>query len=170
MVGALLSGMPLPCDPVSTHLTAGEFLHTDHADLAIEQAMLWASSPEIRANAIRLAEDVFEPCRRILAVPLRVTSGLRCPELNQRVGGQPTSRHLFGLAVDVVPLEGLDPMPALFALMHAMRRGEIPRLDKAIVEGKAGHRWLHLQAAADGVPARQLALQSEDGREFARVA
>lgn len=155
---------------LSEHLAVDEFLATGHEDLRDEQLQLWEASPEIRANAVRLAEDVFEPCRRVLAVPLRVTSGLRCPALNARVGGQPTSRHLFGLAVDVVPLEGLDPMPALFAIMHALRRGELPHLDKAIVEGKPGHRWLHLQAAADGTPARALVLQSEDGREFARVA
>jgi hypothetical protein len=155
---------------LSPHLSITEFLRTEHEDLGPEQEILWLSSEEIRSNALRLAEEVFEPCRQVLAVPLVVTSGLRCPELNFRVGGQPTSRHLFGLAIDVVPGDGMDALPALYCLMHALRRGELPHLDKAIVEGKAGGRWLHLQAAQDGAPTRQLCLSSEDGREFARVA
>lgn len=155
---------------LSEHLTVLEFLGTSHRDLADEQHQLWEASPEIRANAIRLAEEVFEPCRQVLAVPLTVTSGLRCPALNERVGGKPTSRHLFGLAIDVVPGGGMDPTPALFCLMHAMRRGELPQIDQAIVEGTGWRRWLHLQAAADGRPARQLAMRSEDGRTFARVS
>lgn len=155
---------------LSLHLSVREFLRTSHADLADEQEQLWASSPEIRANAIRLAEEVFEPCRAALAVPLTVTSGLRCPALNERVGGQPRSRHLFGLAVDVVPGDGLESMPALFALMHAIRRGELPFIDEAIVEGRGDGKWLHLQAAGDGRPARRLALSSPDGRVFARVS
>jgi hypothetical protein len=159
-----------PIEHLSPNLSVSEFLRTQHIDLVPDQVDLWQASPEIRANAVRLAEEVFEPCRAVLRVPLRVTSGLRCPELNHRVGGRPTSRHLFALAVDVVPLEGLDPLPALYCLMHALRRGELPHLDQAIVEGPSGSRWLHLQAAQDGRPSRQLVLQSEDGRAFARVA
>jgi hypothetical protein len=156
-------------DLLSPHLSVAEFLATSHQDLEDEQEQLWEASPEIRANAVRLATEVFEPCRAVLKVPLRISSGLRCPPLNHLVGGKPASRHLFGLAIDVVPLEGLDPLPALYCLMHALRRGELPKLDQAIVEGPPGGRWLHLQAAADDRPARQLVLQSEDGRAFARV-
>jgi hypothetical protein len=160
-----------PIEHLSENLSVAEFLRTQHVDLVPDQVELWQSCPELRANAVRLAEEVFEPCRAVLRVPLRVTSGLRCPELNHRVGGKPTSRHLFGLAIDVVPGGALDPMPALYCLMHALRRGELPHLDQAIIEGSpATGKWLHLQAAQDGRPSRQLVLQSEDGREFARVA
>lgn len=154
---------------LSEHLTVAEFLATRHEDLVPEQEQLWEASPEIRANAVRLAEEVFEPVRAVLRVPLIVTSGLRSPALNERVHGQVQSRHLFGLALDLLPGAGMDPMPALFCLMHAMRRGELPHVDKAIVEGRAGARWLHVQAAADGRPARQLALRSDDGKHFATV-
>jgi hypothetical protein len=163
---------------LSEHLSVAEFLNTrDHQDLMPEQEMLWLSSEEIRANAVRLAEDVFEPCRAALAVPLRVTSGLRSPPLNERVGGAGSakrpgtkpSRHLFGLAVDVVPV-GMDPLPALYCLMHAIRRGELLDVDQVIVEGKANGRWLHLQAADGTRPARRLVLTSEDGSVFGRVS
>lgn len=155
---------------LSPNLSVAEFLRTQHVDLVPEQVALWQSSPELRANSVRLAEEVFEPCRKVLRVPLRVTSGLRCPPLNERVGGQPTSRHLFGLAVDVVPTEGLDCTPAIYCLMHALRRGELPHLDKAIVEGSDTAQWLHLQAALDERPARGLFLTSANGRVFGRVS
>ncbi len=52
----------------------------------------------------------FEDKIRLLAVlfPLSVTSWIRSRKHNTAVGGVPTSRHLFGLAVDVVFDEGVD--------------------------------------------------------------
>ncbi len=155
---------------ISEHFVLDEVLHTEHLDHAAELLALWNASPEIRANVLRTAAEVLEPVRSVLRVPLRISSWLRTPGLNHAVGGRPDSRHLYGLAVDVIPTEGLDPLGALYCLMHAMRRGELTRLDKAIVEGREGARWLHLQAAADGRVAQHLALASEDGREFARLA
>lgn len=37
---------------------------------------------------------------------LIITSGYRCPELNARVGGSPTSAHQTGNAADIVPANG----------------------------------------------------------------
>jgi hypothetical protein len=154
---------------LSEHLSVAEFLHTDADDLIPDQEALWAASPEIRANAMRMAVEVFEPAREALGCPLRVTSGLRCPPLNHLVGGKPDSRHLFGLAIDCIP-QGLDPLPAIYVLLHAIRRGQIQGVDKVIIEGKPGRAWLHLQAAADGREARRMVMESEDGRVFAPLA
>ena len=153
-------------DYLSTHLTVAEFISTQHRSLLAEQERAWVGDERLHRNAERLARDVFEPVREVLAVPLYVTSGFRCRTLNEAIGGQALSYHLDGLAVDVVPL-GLDPRAALFAILAAMRRGELPHLDKAIVEMG---RWIHLQAARDGQPARMLAMESSDGRTFAAIS
>ncbi len=151
---------------LSPHLTVAEWVHTSHREFVEEQEALWYGSPAIRDASLRFAIEVFEPVRRLVG-PLHVSSGLRCRGLNAAVGGQPASRHLYGLAADVIPLE-MDVAGALFAVAHALRRGELPGLDRAIDE--FGGRWLHLQSAmADEVPAR-LVLSTVDGREYARVA
>lgn len=151
---------------LSEHLSEVEFLATQHRELLGEQERAWVADAHLRRNAVRLALEVFEPIRTVLGVPLHVTSGFRCPKLNAAVGGRPASLHLEGLAADVVPV-GLDPQPALFVILHAMRRGELPLVDQVIVEFG---RWLHIQAARDGAPVRRLALETADGRSFARVA
>ena len=92
--------------------------------------------------------------------PLHVTSGYRCSLLNATVGGRPTSRHVLGLAVDVVPI-GLDLTAAWKTLVTALIAGRLPHVDQAIWE----MGWIHLQAAAEGAPRQEL-LVSHDGVHF----
>ena len=39
--------------------------------------------------------------RKSLNAPMKINSGFRCPEHNEKVGGSSTSMHLYGRAVDV---------------------------------------------------------------------
>ena len=39
--------------------------------------------------------------RKILERPVYITSGYRCPEYNQKIGGVVNSYHLIGLAADI---------------------------------------------------------------------
>jgi len=39
--------------------------------------------------------------REIIERPIYITSGYRCPEYNQKIGGVVNSYHLIGLAVDI---------------------------------------------------------------------
>lgn len=151
---------------LSEHLSEAEFLATAHRAFLGEQAASWGAHPEWRANGARLALQVFEPVRALLAVPLHVNSGFRCYGLNREVGGAASSRHLLGLAIDVVPV-GLPVLDAMFRIREALRAGALPHLDKGIVECGT---WLHLQAAEGGAPARHLALESPDGVTFATLA
>lgn len=53
-------------------------------------------------NAIRaLVLNVLEPLRLELGMPVHVSSGYRCPELNREVGGTPDSQHVRGEAADI---------------------------------------------------------------------
>jgi hypothetical protein len=61
-----------------------------------------------------------------------VTSGYRTPDHNARVGGVPTSRHLTGQAVDLVPRQG-ETMAQLYS-----RVGQVPGV-RAINEGDHIH-------------------------------
>lgn len=54
---------------------------------------------KILANATAMA-NTMEKVREILCCPIVVNSWFRCKELNRRLGGKTTSKHLEGLAVD----------------------------------------------------------------------
>jgi len=53
---------------------------------------------------VRIHPKIPELCQVIrdqIGLPIYISSGVRSPETNQRVGGSPTSSHLKGLAVDI---------------------------------------------------------------------
>lgn len=52
-------------------------------------------------NLERLITHVLDPLREAYGKPIRVTSGYRCPAVNAKVGGSPTSDHLRGMAADI---------------------------------------------------------------------
>lgn len=53
-------------------------------------------------NALRdTCIKILEPLRAELIVPIKITSGYRCEELNKLIGGSKTSQHCFGQAVDI---------------------------------------------------------------------
>jgi hypothetical protein len=89
--------------------------------------------------------------------PLRVTSCYRCPGLNYVIGGSKTSRHMMGLAGDLLPVT--------MRLQDAYRRvveSAIP-YDQAIFEFS---RWLHLGAAIHGQEPRRQALMIFEAGQY----
>ena len=59
-----------------------------------------------------------EEARKVLGIPCKVNSGYRSPALNEIVarGSSSTGVHPQGLAVDLLPLEGMDLLGAFAAL------------------------------------------------------
>lgn len=57
-----------------------------------------------RDNIVALVENVLDPARERLGMPIRVNSGYRCAKHNRKVGGGAASQHLLGEAADVVPV------------------------------------------------------------------
>lgn len=53
-------------------------------------------------NLKALCENVLQPLRDKFNRPIKVTSGFRCPKVNQHVGGVSTSEHVQGMAADLV--------------------------------------------------------------------
>ena len=52
-------------------------------------------------NLRAIAENVFQPLRDGLGVPIYVSSGYRGPELNRAIGGSLRSQHMEGRALDL---------------------------------------------------------------------
>jgi uncharacterized protein YcbK (DUF882 family) len=71
--------------------------------------------------------DALEDLRRVLAQPLIVTSGYRCPSHNAAIGGSPSSLHLTGQAADLAPPAGWSTHALADAATRAprLRRGGI---------------------------------------------
>lgn len=72
-----------------------------HSNLAERLYIPNVPTDEQVYNLTALAQDVLQPVRDYLGVPIKVNSGFRSEALNKRVGGKPTSQHLKGEAVDI---------------------------------------------------------------------
>lgn len=64
--------------------------------------------PAETAALRKLAENILEPLRASVGVPVNVTSAYRSPAVNRAVGGSRTSQHLLGEAADIV-VAGMAP-------------------------------------------------------------
>ena len=56
---------------------------------------------EVEGNLMALVENVLEPAREKLGMPIIVNSGYRCVRYNRDVGGVANSQHLRGEAADI---------------------------------------------------------------------
>lgn len=95
---------------------------------------------EIIKNLRLLVENVLQPIRDILGTPIRVSSGYRCPRLNKRIGGSPTSQHRFGMAADLHNTDGSDIDIAKAVVEHGIQ------FDQMIIEfgTLSSPRWIHI--------------------------
>ena len=58
-------------------------------------------------NLVHIAENIFQKVRDHFGVPIRLSSGYRCAELNKAVGGSKHSQHMTGEALDIQGTNGL---------------------------------------------------------------
>lgn len=85
---------------ISENFSYSEFEVTDRAELRIKNTI---TSVEVRDNIKSLVDEVIQPLRDAWGKPLAINSGYRCKEVNEAVGGAPTSQHCSGSAADVCP-------------------------------------------------------------------
>lgn len=56
---------------------------------------------EAKQNVEALVNEVLDPAREELGMPVIVNSGYRCPKHNLKVGGVKNSQHMKGEAADI---------------------------------------------------------------------
>ena len=84
---------------IAEHFTIQELVNTSYGDLLAEN-IYYALD---HFNELTRLAQFCERVRTILGVPMNITSGVRCPKLNKRIGGVDTSDHIKLLAIDFVP-------------------------------------------------------------------
>lgn len=119
------------------HFTLAEFTRSS---VAQARGIDNTPPPELLPRLVRTAE-MLERIRATVGVPVIVTSGYRCPELNKAVGSRSTSDHTQGHAADIVaPGFGTPAEVArlLAPLVSVLGIGQL------ILEQVGGKSWVHV--------------------------
>jgi len=98
---------------------------------------------EVVAHLDELVENFLDPLRAAYGMPIKISSGYRCPALNKAVGGSTTSAHLTGYAADLIP-NGVFPTFRNFVVDWVKSTGV--KFDQLLLEknSKTGVQWLHI--------------------------
>lgn len=131
---------------LSTHFTIGELIKTRHKT---EDGNL--PSLDALENLQRLCEHWLEPLRERYNVRyclgdegIVINSGYRSKEVNRLAGGQPTSNHLTGCAVDIRCL-GPEQVYRYGCILIDIADETRQDFDELLCEHNAkGNYWLHL--------------------------
>lgn len=130
---------------LSPHFSLDELTDSDTATrLGIDNT---PDDEEIHYLAV-LCEDVLEPLRSALRLPIIISSGYRCIALNRAIGSKDTSQHVQGRAADI-KVAGLTPLE----VCHEIVRLQLP-WEQLIDEGK----WTHVSVPLDGAPPKRQVL------------
>ena len=125
-----------------------------------------ADDRKVAENLQYLCQTVLEPLREHFGMPVVVSSGYRCKELNRLVGGVRNSQHLTGEAADIQPLFPAAPVSAGFAGGSSLPQGEALkqwflfiqqhcRFDQLILETQGSRQWIHVSICRDDSRNRQ---------------
>jgi hypothetical protein len=136
---------------LSTHFTLYDLTKTTHLELQ-DQNRILTDGQVLKLTHLAL---LLEEARKILDVPLVISSAYRCPELNKRVGSTPRSQHLLCEAADFYPKDmGRDV--AFRKLIQAGRLGQISfgQLIWEKDQREGLKEWIHLSL---GTPYREKA-------------
>jgi len=134
---------------LSPHFSLSQLVYSETAE---QNGIDNTPPPEIVENLKRLAAGL-ESVRSLLGAPLEISSGYRCPALNEAVGGSSASQHLQGLAVDFA-------CPAFGTALEIAQaiRGSGLDFDQCILEYG---RWVHL-SFSDAPRRRLLTIYDEN--------
>lgn len=81
-----------------------DFDELTRSNVALAQGFLnepfFYDEVDVYDNLESLVNNVLDPIRELVAVPVIITSGYRCERLNKLVGGVPNSQHRTGHAAD----------------------------------------------------------------------
>ena len=137
---------------LSEHFDLSEFTRSATADkLHIDNTI----PEELIPNLKNLCEQVLEPLREHFGIPVIISSGYRCPALNQAVGGVPNSQHLKGEAADIIL------PPSTLNSQHSTLNDwflwimDNTHFDQLGYEQSGSTKWIHVSCKPDPTENRQ---------------
>ena len=126
---------------------------------ATRKGLVNLPNEEQTTNLVRLCRELEKVRELLHNRPIFITSGFRCPELNEAVGGKHGSAHTKGCAADWF-CPSVKTGEAYETVARAVRDGELT-VDQLIYEKGHSGSWIHL-----AIPeARGELLEYQQGRE-----
>ena len=121
---------------LSEHFKLGEFTKSSYPEVYN------IPSHTAIANLTRLCEWL-EVLRERAGCPIIINSGYRSPQLNRKVGGEPTSNHLTGCAADI-RTNGMEQAIVYGAILITYAKESLQEFDELLIErNRYGAVWLH---------------------------
>lgn len=141
---------------LSAHFDLAEFTVSQTASrLGIDNA----PTPEALEN-LKLVAQALEEIRTLLGVPIIVSSGYRCLELNRAIGSKDSSQHVRGQAVDFTAPGYGSPRNVLDRILDSGID-----YDQAILEHPP-NGWIHMSFVRSGSRHQALVIDKDGTRPF----
>ena len=122
------------------YFTLSELLRSD---VAKKKGIDNTPTFEVVFHLSELVETILDPLRAAYGMPIKVSSGYRCPELNKAIGGAATSVHQIGYAADLQVYGSFNKFRS-FVVEWLDKTGK--PFDQLLVESdrKTGEKWIHI--------------------------
>ena len=122
------------------YFTLAEFLRSDTAK---KKNIDNTPTFEVVERLDELVDKFLDPLRAAYGMPIKISSGYRCPALNKAVGGAATSVHMIGYAADM-QVGGSFNKFRDFVVEWVKKSGV--KFDQLLLEKntKTGAKWIHI--------------------------
>jgi peptidoglycan hydrolase-like protein with peptidoglycan-binding domain len=128
---------------LSPHFKLSEMIRSQYAER--HNIDNYPKDPAVINNLRALCQKVLEPMRQQFGKPVFITSGYRCKELNDAIGGARNSQHMYGQAADFA-MAGVPKRTVLQWVRSNLDYDQL--IDEYWTKPNGG--WTHLSYRANG--------------------
>ena len=123
---------------LSKNFTLEELTNTSYKDLLANNIYYAMNNFDKVKELAKFSQEV----RDFLGVPMTITSAIRYPALNTKVGGSPTSQHQ--------KIEAIDFIPSKMTIQKAFDKIKNSKLKfgQLIIEKSGKKEWIHISTGS----------------------